>query len=920
MVRALSKSLVLMLAISTAPVQGQAAAPGDVCVADADCVPMANAMLHCEAGRCVLACDPGFALQLDGQSCTACLPTEVRAGLEVLWANMQDQLTDELRAGARGNGTVLYNAQVSTNPLLHAADRCDDVGWLDALSRYVLVAYTRTGVVNGATTWVDSSGAELGALDLSQWFYLNINLMRAITEISDIERTDAMRSLLANAPIVADAYRRWILDERHFNFHGWECDGGLPFAMTGDFTLAAWVRTQDPEGLIAIRGGTYYRLDLRGGVLKGSVITDAWDPVLQRPETRFEGLGMRRIDDGAWHHVAMVADPNANEVRLYVDGQEDGAFATEGAVRQWGSAWIDIGGYDYGFGRCCFLAGTIRQVRLYRRALSETELADVAMCGEATQACPDAGLVAAWPLDGDGREEKTGEHPLIEGSATPAADGRGMVFDGQRDNLRTHDYGGDQNHLWILRGMTRHSLAHSDSSPGYCHGLNDIDLWFIAGASELLAARALEGAPLGLTDADAERLAAYLDEALDLVQSRLDVRLVEDFEGLSRFGLVLDKGYWDEHPERQHSAYEGADFPTAESISPAAGWDLSHGRRLVDVFGSLHANREMTGKSFPNEWIMAGLANQFAYASFNGDLERPLFRNFMGGPNGWYRWDYLARPGFGYQPYDLSVAGMTGGYGFLADYNEDIADIQRSLWRLVASDEPDLIAHRETYYGRYWNVHQRIGGISVDPTNSYELLRFLPTFAQAASTPNDSGAGGGPHHLIAGHRLVVREVQGKPDARSLKVLSRDAGIEAPATGSAGDPTLWGATLQIANPLTGETDVHQLPAAGWKALGRPAGSKGYNYREKSPTNGPCRRVRLTPGRLLGAVCKGKQIGFTLDQAHQGLLTVVVQLGSDIPYCMSFSGTSVRRDAGFGSGGEVGRFDADLAPEPVRCPLP
>jgi hypothetical protein len=78
------------------------------------------------------------------------------------------------------------------------------------------------------------------------------------------------------------------------------------------------------------------------------------------------------------------------------------------------------------------------------------------------------------------------------------------------------------------------------------------------------------------------------------------------------------------------------------------GWDISHATRYVEVFESLYRRRELLGTQFPDSNVMTSLANQLAYAIFNGDFEKPLFANFFDGTNGWFRINHSGREGFGY--------------------------------------------------------------------------------------------------------------------------------------------------------------------------------------------------------------------------------------------------------------------------------
>lgn len=106
-------------------------------------------------------------------------------------------------------------------------------------------------------------------------------------------------------------------------------------------------------------------------------------------------------------------------------------------------------------------------------------------------------------------------------------------------------------------------------------------------------------------------------------------------------------------------------------------------------------------------------------------------------------------------------------------------------------------------------------------------------------------------------------------------------------GSTLDPTVSGATLELVNRTTLESATFVLPAADWKGLGNPAGSKGYKFKASA---GPCTSVVLKPDKLIKAVCNAKHgsIPFSLDEASQGALAVAFRIATAAPQCAEFGG--------------------------------
>src|SRR5260221_253927 len=97
-----------------------------------------------------------------------------------------------------------------------------------------------------------------------------------------------------------------------------------------------------------------------------------------------------------------------------------------------------------------------------------------------------------------------------------------------------------------------------------------------------------------------------------------------------------------------------------------------------------------------------------------------------------------------------------------------------------------------------------------------------------------------------------------------KLVSKDATlVTLPTAGSADDPTLHRATGPIFDTLsTGGSFTHVLDMTGWKALGNPAGSKGYKYIGSHVTpiaDTVCTSVQVKPGKAK-IKCKGS-LGLT-----------------------------------------------------------
>ena len=135
-------------------------------------------------------------------------------------------------------------------------------------------------------------------------------------------------------------------------------------------TVCAWIKTHTPERIIiawglggtpagrwkfATNGAGQLRLEVGGGFIEGTA----------------------DVCDGAWHYVAAVlandGSPNINEVKLYVDGLPDKLSWNESdrVIATLAGSYVSIGAFsDAGF-----FEGTIDDVRIYDRALSNEEIA-----------------------------------------------------------------------------------------------------------------------------------------------------------------------------------------------------------------------------------------------------------------------------------------------------------------------------------------------------------------------------------------------------------------------------------------------------------------------------------------------------------------------------------------------------------------
>lgn len=188
---------------------------------------------------------------------------------------------------------------------------------------------------------------------------------------------------------------------------------------------------------------------------------------------------------------------------------------------------------------------------------------------------------------------------------------------------------------------------------------------------------------------------------------------------------ILDAHFWDRRVDHAYAGYEGAVSPVKcvrhkgklrpVLINPpisrhpvsGMGWDISHSRRLVPLFEAVERNGSQASATFgipfgllPSSLVRDAYANQLADVIWNQDSKYPLFSNYWGGANGWYRVAY--KPGNsscrnGTPPFGLSSAFPQGGFITWARLNRDLAGIAKSLFTLSDSffslDRTFMIKH-----------------------------------------------------------------------------------------------------------------------------------------------------------------------------------------------------------------------------------
>jgi hypothetical protein len=119
------------------------------------------------------------------------------------------------------------------------------------------------------------------------------------------------------------------------------------------------------------------------------------------------------VTDGLWHHIVAVRDGSTNEIRVYVDGMEEGSeSATYSAGFESQTAALNIGWLDLSHGY--HFAGIVDEVALFDRGLSSDEIRQHYNEGVAGRWYCEAGTFA--PI-------------IVSTPVTEAVSGRPYVYD-----------------------------------------------------------------------------------------------------------------------------------------------------------------------------------------------------------------------------------------------------------------------------------------------------------------------------------------------------------------------------------------------------------------------------------------------------------------------------------------------------------
>ncbi len=173
-------------------------------------------------------------------------------------------------------------------------------------------------------------------------------------------------------------------------------------AITGDFTIAAWVNMDaipGPTGRHAIFGKRRYAASNHPSAYEFGLYNPGSGGRLYcrlgNGSSSTETAGSTIIPTGTWVHVAVVR--LGNMITFYVNGTAaGGGINNQATTDDGGMAWV---GYSANGGNGATFNGRISELKVWALALGESALAAEYNSGNGQYGTVEDGLIAAWHFD-----------------------------------------------------------------------------------------------------------------------------------------------------------------------------------------------------------------------------------------------------------------------------------------------------------------------------------------------------------------------------------------------------------------------------------------------------------------------------------------------------------------------------------------
>jgi len=230
-------------------------------------------------------------------------------------------------------------------------------------------------------------------------------------------------------------------------------DESNPLVLREEVTISAWInfdRTSESPGTIVRHGtGVNNIFSLFATTVTPNLYFEQHDGVAFRNAV----TAADTISFDKWQHVVAVRDADGVTVRFYIDGVFLNESVLPGAPTASTPNSFNIGAHAGSAGQD--FSGTIDDVRIYNRALSEDEITRLYHLGATTHLntsinTPDleSDLVGHWTLDGEDitadqildRSGQGNHGGFLNGATTSAATrgkiGQALAFDGSNDYVQ----------------------------------------------------------------------------------------------------------------------------------------------------------------------------------------------------------------------------------------------------------------------------------------------------------------------------------------------------------------------------------------------------------------------------------------------------------------------------------------------------
>jgi hypothetical protein len=175
----------------------------------------------------------------------------------------------------------------------------------------------------------------------------------------------------------------------HFNGQGSYFDyssaPGLDFGKGAEFTIAAWVRTGNPSGVIVSQRSSHNAnaiIDLK--LVNGQLTAVVWPAGKNYAKDAAEFSGGNPINDANWHHVALTRRQDGT-TELFIDGASVVSHLAQGTAGPIITDWRALGSErswelrgDNASGEASDFTGDVDEFCIFNRALTPAQILKLA--------------------------------------------------------------------------------------------------------------------------------------------------------------------------------------------------------------------------------------------------------------------------------------------------------------------------------------------------------------------------------------------------------------------------------------------------------------------------------------------------------------------------------------------------------------